>query len=343
MPTEIRTGVGRIVWGNPAKSQIKKQQQGPDKGKPVLKDGQPVNQWACGVAFPKLEFQPIWAAMVQEAATGYPNGVPQRFAWKYQDGDGIDSNGQPFNKREGYAGCYVLTISSEAFAPPIYKFQNGAYVQLNGDQIKTGDFVALAVKFQVNVPPQGSTNTPSLYVNPLAIEHVGYGTEIQNGPDPMALFGGQQRQLPPGASATPLSSSGGVGMPGTGPGMQHNPNPSYQQASPGYTPPVDPRFTGGGNPAMPGQPMQQHNPNPGHGQPMQHNPGMPNPGQHNPNPGGYVAPAHDFVHNAGQQQHNPNPPNPQQHYQQNPIPGGYQQNPQQHQPNGQMPGMPPNR
>lgn len=354
MAVEIKTGCGRIVWGNPGKSQIKKIQDGPDKGKPVLKDGVPVNQWVFGVAFPKAEFAPIWAAMSQEAATGYPNGTPPRFAWKYQDGDSIDSNGQPFNKREGYAGCYVLTVSSEAFAPPIYKFQNGAYVQLTGDQIKPGDFVALALKFVVNVPPSNTTRTPSLYVNPVAIEHVGYGTEIQNGPDPMALFGGQQRQLPQGASATPIAPAHGVGMPGTNGGMpMHNPGmmqqpgqmpngapqPGYQQPAPGYTPAPDPRFTGGG---MPGNPTMMHAPGgyvaPGGPGPVLQMPGqMPGPGhmqvpQH-PHPG-HVQPAHDFVHNAGQQM--PNGPAPM-------VPPGYQQ-PQQYQQPGQMPGMmPPNR
>jgi hypothetical protein len=296
-----------------------------------MKDGQPVQQWAFGVAFPKNEFAPIWAAMSQEAATGYPQGTPPKFAWKYQDGDGIDSNGQPFNKREGYAGCFILTITTEAFAPPIYKFQNGAYVQLNADQIKTGDYVAVALNIKVNVPTD-RTHTPGLYINPEAIDHVGYGQEIHNGPDPMALFGGQQRQLPPGASATPIASNGGVAMPGTGPTMQPGPStmpmqqpgqmpgqpqmqyqqpgpqtmpgapqpgpqtmpgapqPGYQQPAPGYTPPHDPRFTGG----------QQ--------QPIQ--------------------PAHDFVQNAGNQQ-------PMQ------TNGGYYAPPQGQQP---MPGMmPPNR
>lgn len=359
MPIEIKTPCGRVVWGNPGKSQVKLDMT---TKKPKLnKDGQPVNQWAFGIAIPKGEFQQhVWPAMAQEAAAGYPQGTPPKFAWKYQDGDGVDSNGQPFNKREGYAGCYVLTVSSEAFAPPIYKFQNGAYVQLTGDQIKTGDYVVVAIKFQVNVP-QDRTFTPGLYVNPVAIEHIGYGTEIQNGPDPMALFGGQQRQLPQGASATPIAPSHGVGMPGTNGGM---PGPSgmpgqmpqgqpggYQQPGPGnYAPPVDPRFTGGGpgnNSGMPGNPPPMHQPQqqPGYQQPQ--------PGQQQ-----HVMPAHDFVHNAGHQQpqgmpqqqyQQPGPApqyqqqqqQPQQQYQQ-PAPGNYAP-PPNGMPNGQMPGMPPNR
>lgn len=365
MPIEIKTPVARVVWGNPGKSQIKLDMT---TRKPKLnKENQPVNQWAFGIAIPKAEFQQhVWPAMAQEAASGYPNGTPPKFAWKYQDGDGIDSNGQPFNKREGYAGCYVLTISSEAFAPPIYKFVNGAYVQLQPDQIKTGDYVVVAIKFQVNVPQQ-NTFTPGLYVNPVAIEHVGYGTEIQNGPDPMALFGGQQRQLPQGASATPIAPSHNVGMPGTGgpAPQQHNPGyppnggpttmpgqmqpggpqPGYPQPGPGYTPQADPRFTGGGMPN--GAPNPGPSTMPGQGQPQYQPNGYPNPGHPNNGQPGHVQPAHDFVQNAGQQQpggpQHYQQPNPQQQNPGYPPNGGMPGQPQYQPQPGQMPGMPPNR
>lgn len=262
MAQEFKTGVGRIVWGNPAKPQIKKYQDGPDKGKPVLKDGQPVHQWAFGVAFPKAEFQAaIYPYMHAEMSTGFPNGAPPKFAWKFVDGDGIDSNGQPFAAREGYAGCYVLTVATEAFAPPIYKYQNGSYAQLPADGIKTGDYVVCAIKTVLNVPAD-RTRVPSLYVNPVAIEHVGYGKEIQNGPDAAKLFGGATYQLPPGASAQPVAPSGGLGMPGTvpQPGMMAAPQMQQSVAMPGMVAPV--------------QPVMQAQ--------------MP-------------APAHDFVQNAGMQ------------------------------------------
>lgn len=358
MAIEIRTGAGRIVWGNPARSQIKKIQEGPDKGKPVLKDGQPINQWAFGVAFPKAEFiRDIWPAMQQEVASGFPHGVPGKFAWKYVDGDGVDSNGQPFNKREGYAGCYVLTISTEAFAPQIYRLMNNTYVQMKPEEIKTGDWVALALSIKLNIATD-PRRTSSLYINPQGIDFVGHGQEIQNGPDPMALFKGQTYQLPPGASATPMAPLHNVGMPGTGgpsmpgqgPGMPMQPGPQqyapqtgpgapvgYPQPGPGYQPPPDPRFTGG-----PGQPQQPQYPNTNPGQPQ--GPGTPQyppQGQpQGPGPGGYP-PAYDFVHNAGQQtqpqyppQGQPQMPGPGPQQYQQPGPGGYPPN---------MPGMPPNR
>lgn len=264
MAQEVQTGVGRIVWGNPTKPMIKKYQDGPQKGQPVLKDGNPVHQWAFGVAYPKHEFQAmVWPFMQQEAMSGYPQGIPGKFAWKYVDGDTNDSNGKPFSAREGYAGCYILAISTEAFAPPVYKFVNGVYQQMSGNEVKTGDFITAKVKFVLNIP-QDRTRVPSLYVNPIGILHVGYGTEILNGPDPTALFGQQpqQYQLPPGASATPLAPVTNVAMPNGMP--QHNPGnissgpmvqPQMQQ------PMMQP------NPGMqmqqPQQPMMQPNGMPG--------------------------------------------------------------------------------
>jgi len=239
--TEILTGVGRIVWGHPLRAREKLYMDGPNKGQPVIKqDGSKVQQWSFGFAIPKAEFGPIWAAMQQEAATGYPNGTPPRFSWKIKDGDGLDDKGQPFNTREGYAGCYVLSITTEAFAPSVFKFENGAYRQLGPDEVKCGDYLCCKINFKVNVAT--GTNTPSLYVNPMALELVGYGKEIVSaGVDPMAAFGGRQHQLPPGASAVPISAApADYGMPAPAgyPPQQPAPAgyPPQQPAPAGYPP-----------------------------------------------------------------------------------------------------------
>lgn len=317
MQEGVKTGVGRIVWGNPGKAQIKKIQEGPDKGKPVMKDGNPVYQWAFGVAFPKAEFQQlVWPFMLQEAMSGYPNGVPGKFAWKYVDGDGVDSEGKPFNTREGYAGCYILSVSTEAFAPPIYKWNGSTYQQLSGDQIKCGDFVTLTLNLKLNIPQQ-STRVPSLYVNPVGILHVGYGQEIQRGGDPTQMFGQQPQQyaLPPGASATPLAPNTTTTMPGAMPntmpggGMQmqpqHNPGMMQPNMQMQPAPMHNPGNISSG--PMPGNPAMMHNPGmPNNG--MQPAPGMNNPGtpMMHPQPGQHYQPATDFVHNAGMPQGQPN-------------------------------------
>jgi len=219
---QVKTGVGRIIWGHPSRGQQRKD----DNDQVVMKDGQPVIQWVFGVAFPKAEFQAmVWPEMHGEAVKLYPGGnFPQDFAWKYKDGDtALDKNGKPLREKEGYAGCYVWTISTEAFAPPVFKWDGRQYVQLDEKGIKTGDYVLIAL----NIVGHGANGKKKagLYMNPLAIEHVGYGAEIFNGPDAMQLFGGQQYQLPQGASATPVAPTTGAGMPGTGtaPGMMQQP------------------------------------------------------------------------------------------------------------------------
>ena len=224
MTTSFKTGVGRVVWGHPAKSTVKKDMT---TKQPILKDGVQVEQWAFGVAFPKAEFEQfVWPNLSAEAATGYPNGVPANFAWKYVDGDGVDSAGKPFSEREGYAGCYILTCSTTLKAPALFKLSNGVYIQHPSDQIKPGDHVVVAVDCTVNVP-SNRTHTPGLYINPDAVEHVAYDTEIFHGPDAQTLFGGQVHQIPSGASATPVATQGGGQM-------QMQQQPPQQQMQPAH-------------------------------------------------------------------------------------------------------------
>lgn len=210
---KLVTPAGRLVWGHPLIAKEKKNQQ---TNQTIMKDGKPVMQYSFGVAYDKNTFhQQILPYLQQEAATGYPHGVPPTFSWKYKDGDGVDRKGKPYRDREGYAGCYVLNINTEAFAPPVYKFENGQYRQLAANEIKTGDYISVSLNIKVNVPTN-STFTPGLYINPNVIELVGYGPEIVGvSSDPTEHFGGRQHQLPPGASATPISSApANVGHPG---------------------------------------------------------------------------------------------------------------------------------
>ena len=328
--TEVSTDVGRIVWGNPAVAQQKRD----PKTKAVIlgNDGQPIVQWAWGVAFPKQQFQQlIWPTMAAEAAKGYPNGTPQKFAWKYNDGDGIDGDGKPFNTREGYAGCYVLTVSTQAFAPPIWKRENGVYRQIDPKEIKTGDYIAMTLDINLHVPTD-RTHTPSLYINPKGIELVGFGKEIVTTADPNAMFGGRTYQLPPEASQTPVYSAGTVGMPGTGgggmPGQMPGGMQQQQPMQPVQQQPMQPVQQ------QPMQPVQQYQ------QPMQpvQQYQQPQPGQM-PMPGGMPQqpmqqqlppPATDFI--PGQQ---PMQPMPGGMPQQQPV-QQFQQPMQQPQP-GQMP------
>ena len=336
MPTEIETAVGRIVWGSATKTRGKTRKNPATNAlEPVMKDGVQVQVLSFGLAIPKDQFAAtIWPALSYEANLLYQGGqVPPKFAWKYQDGDGVDDQGKPYSAREGYAGCFVLAISSELpNLPPIFRFNNGKYDQLPAEAVKTGDYVTVGLNIKGNIPVD-RTQTPGLYINPLAINFVGYGTEIVSGGsvDPNALFKGQQHQLPPGASATPIGGNAGVGMPGMGVGYQGmtppvQAAPMQQQqyappvAQPAYAPPIAqpayapaPVAQPGGMPGMAPPPMQQA--------PMM---GMP-------------APAPDFVHNAGMPpMQQPMMGHPQQQQYAPPVgqPGGMP---------GMMPGMMPGR
>lgn len=233
--TEVTSGVGRIVWGDPTTPRDKIDQD--TKQKVLNADGTVKKQTSFGVAFPKVEFQSvIWPAMHAESAKGFPAGVPNNFSWKYVDGDGVDSQGKPYAERPGYAGCIVLAISTELQPPGIFKLENGVYRQMQPNEIKCGDYVRMGLNFKVNIPTN-RLHKPGLFVNPQAVEFIGYGEEIKTGfvADPNALFGGQQVALPPGASATPVAAPGGAQMPGMG----------AAPPAPGGMP---------GNPTMPGAP-----------------------------------------------------------------------------------------
>jgi hypothetical protein len=258
---------GRIVFGHPLKGRPKKDIR---TKQPIIKDGQPVIQYVFGVAIDKAIFgAQVWPYLQNEARAAFPNGAPQNFTYKFKDGDTNDAKGQPFSKREGYAGHCVLTISTEGFAPQVFKQGQGGYVQIGAEEIKCGDYVAVNVTVKYNGAV--SPNTPGLYVNPNAVIHIGYGQEIVSaGQDPDELFAGFTAQLPPGASATPVM--GHAPMPT---GMQ----PAMQPA-PGYPPaPAAPQYGAPPTQAAPYPPQPA-----AYGAPAQ--------------PAHLPPPAHDFVQNA---------------------------------------------
>jgi len=250
---EFTTPVGRIVWGHPTKSKGKTRKDPVSQQfVPVIKDGVQVQQWTFGVAFTKADFQThIWPYLAQEAQSVYQGAqVPPKFAWKYKDGDSVDDDGKPYADREGYAGCFVLTVSTELMQPALYKFNGTSYDQLPGDAVKTGDYVVLGLNAKANIPAD-RTMTPGLYINPTVVEFVGFGTEIVSvgAVNPMTALGGRVHQLPPGASATPIGggSAAGIGMPGMAP----TPQPG-QMAAPAPMGAPAPMAAPGGMP-QPGQ------------------------------------------------------------------------------------------
>lgn len=308
MSIEILTPPGRIVWGHPMQKQIKTD---PKTRKPILdKMGKEQDVWSFGLAIPNASFPQVEAAIAQAAYAQFPQGnFPRDFAWKIKRETDLDENNKPYSEREGYAGHTVLSISTQAFCPSVYKFENGKYRQLTENEVKCGDWVVS--KLIINSHPGG------VYLNPGEIELVGYDQEIQRrgGGDPNATFGGRTYQLPPGVSANPVAPVHNVAMPvqspnayaGAGvvthPAMMPNAPIAAPVQNVGHIPPQPaPAY----QPQQPVQPMQNYAPQPA----VNYVPQQPAPVAYQPQPayvpqqpvaGGQLPPpATDFVQNAGQ-------------------------------------------
>ncbi len=196
--TEILTPVGRMVQGDPFKSRNTNME-----GKPLVNQkGEPRVEYFFAIAIPKTD--PGWPAVHQviqaEAQAGFPGGqfnLPT-FSWKIVDGD-LPANTQ----KEGFPGNWVLRCSS-GWASKIYIRVNDKVVEtVNPEELKRGYYI----RAYLNITPNGSSTKPGVYLNPELVERVGFGQEIQSGPDGAQVFGGAPvAQLPPGASATPLAN-----------------------------------------------------------------------------------------------------------------------------------------
>lgn len=272
---------GRIVWvsGDLFKGRVKTE-FGTQTPK-MNKQGQPITEYGFGLAVPKLVLQnaekgqpgEIWAAMHEEAYTLYPSRqLPPSFAMKFKDGDGIDDKGAPFAQREGYEKHIVLACTTN-LAIKFYRFENGQNFLIN-EGIKCGDYVNV----QLSVKAHGAIGAgkPGLYLNPNAVQFLGYGKEIVNAPSGDAVFGMTAPVVPQGASLTPLAPTGFI-APQQGQFMQpgqsqqptvphlgvHNPisvtvphhepaAPHYNVLPPAHQPQQQPQQSG---PPIPGMPI----------------------------------------------------------------------------------------
>jgi hypothetical protein len=271
MATQATTGTARIVWagGNGPLDQVEVIDDRTKQPK-LDQQGNKMYERSFGLALSKTDpsFATIWAAMAAEAqkvcngvVPPFPNnGV---FAYKLTDGDGMDKGDiakgrqpQPYSKREGYAGCWVLTIKSALpNPPPVYDWVNGQWQQIDPNNIRGGNKLKVGDYVQVGLNIDGHAGqSPGLYLNPQGIQFVGFGTAIMRGPDASAMFGAGPPPVPTGASATPVGP-GGAPMAPTAPPMPGSPTP----------PPSAPAMPGS-TPAMPGAPGAV--PSPGNSAPM---------------------------------------------------------------------------
>lgn len=208
------------------------------------KSGLPVWNWVIILAIPKAAMQGdpsgigrIWTEMWTEfqrkfptnwqqlidPRTGFPNPKTS-FSMKCKDGDlAVDEQGKPYSLREGYKGCYVLTLSTR-IPPTFFIPQGGQNVQVT-EGIKVGDIVNVAV--------QVSSGDSGLYLNPKMVQLVERGAAIVSGPNADDVFGMAQPQRSqfiqsvPDPMANPATAFQGMGMPGAPAGSTVP--PQYQQ------------------------------------------------------------------------------------------------------------------
>lgn len=277
---------GRIVWTCGDLFEGKKETIFGTNTPKMNKAGEQSIQYGFGLAVPKAAFsqpggaQDLWAAMHAEAMTLFPSGqIPPSFAMKYKDGDtAVDEKGGKYSEREGYAGHMVFACTT-SLAIKFFKFENGNNILIK-EGIKCGDYVN--VQLTVRAHPAIGSGKAGLYMNPSAVQFLGYGKEIVNTPSGDQIFGTQAPPIPAGASAIPTAPQGQTPlvptMPGAAPMAQAAVTPHYgvipgplqpppggvpmaapmpgvPAAAPAYQQPVAPAPMPG-MPAMPGFPQQ---------------------------------------------------------------------------------------
>lgn len=224
---------GRIVWGSNFFKGNPQTMFGTNTPK-LNKKGEQSIQYGFGLAVPKANCAEIWAKMYEEAYRIYPSRqLPPAFAFKYKDGDtDIDDKGFPYSKREGYAGCLVFACTQYM---PIkwFKYEGGNNILIN-EGIKCGDYVNVQLSVEGH-PPEGQ-GKPGLYLNPMAVQFLGFGQEIINSPSGDQIFGVQAPVMPAGASATPLAPQPGQMLV---PQQQFAPPPMQPQQQ--FVPPAAPQ------------------------------------------------------------------------------------------------------
>jgi hypothetical protein len=222
MSTVFISPVGRLVQGGMS-LQAKKEANGQlalDKT-----TGQSIHECFLAIAVRKDDPQlpAFYALFDSQARMSFPHLFPNggacthpQFAWKIQDGDGVDNEGKSVAGKPGFAGHYIFKMATR-FAPRCFhhgKYDPSQQIQNPDDVIKKGYFVRVSGTIDGNGVQPGTAAKPGLYVSPNLVELVAFGEEIVSGPDAAAVFGGAPAiTLPAGASTAPILPA--PGMPAT--------------------------------------------------------------------------------------------------------------------------------
>lgn len=239
------TFTGRLVQGDPHKPQPQQRDDRTGQLK-VRKNGEPDCPFFVAIAIEKtpanrflIEGLPTYenqkGVIDADARAAWPEFFGQRpaglvfgehlapdcknpkFSNKVIDGDGFDDKGRPFNRNEGWAGCWVIKFSTY-FAKPVEEWRDDMVdgrgqvskpdwysCERTGRAIKLGDYVSITGTCESNK----SSDSPGMYLN---LEHVGFEKEGERiTPTSGAAVSGSQvlgsRGAPSGAAGAGTSSS----------------------------------------------------------------------------------------------------------------------------------------
>ena len=184
----VTTPIGRIVMGNLYRGSDRDSKGQPYIYKTGSNVGQPYKKYFFAVAVPKTPgqtwFQSDWGQQILAvAAAAFPKAYQRpTFAWKIEDGDSAELNGNDRRNcdREGFPGNWIIKFSPN-YAPKIYGKAAGlgGWVELHDeDAVKPGYFAQVNFSISGN----GSDDTPGVFLNTNAVAFIEKGEEIKYGP-----------------------------------------------------------------------------------------------------------------------------------------------------------------
>jgi hypothetical protein len=274
MSTQL-TIEGRLVQGGvvlkPSKDMKTQQPKKDDQGKVIEECFMAIAvpkkvRDAMGNVIDNPKIGEYYAAFDAQARASFPHLFPNggvcshpRFAMKWQDGDGVDSNGKSVAGNEGFPGHWIIKCNTR-YAPTCVTRTANGYMPMTDPEksIKRGYFVAVAITIDGNgVEPNNAQAVPGLFVSPNMVLLTAQGPEITSGPDPTQAFAGVQtdNSLPAPTNAAPGPTPGLAAppMPGSAP------TPTVAAPTPAAALPTPGPVAAPANLPMPGAPRPAAN------------------------------------------------------------------------------------
>jgi len=116
----------------------------------------------------------VWSAMNEVARAAFPhlfspdgNCVLPTVAWKVVDGDGYDTTGKQNSSKEGFAGHFVLRLTS-GFAPKVFlknRYDPSQQV-MDARELPTGYYI----RALIDITSNDDATKPGIYLNLKLVE-----------------------------------------------------------------------------------------------------------------------------------------------------------------------------